>query len=206
MKRSFEAVLRTWKRRPDRKPLVVKGARQTGKTFVIEQFGRSDYGSVHTLNFEADPRLATVFDGELAPERLLRDLALLCRFDPADAIAGRSLVFFDEVQICPRALTSLKYFAEHLPAAHLAAAGSLLGVELSQAAAFPVGKVELHTLYPLDFFEFLDATGREAYRVRLEQLDAIAPLAEGIHTYLIAAVKEYLFVGGMPEAVMAFGK
>jgi uncharacterized protein len=206
MKRSFEAVLRTWKRRPDRKPLVVKGARQTGKTFVIEQFGRSDYGSVHTLNFEADPRLATVFDGELAPERLLRDLALLGRFDPADAIAGRSLVFFDEVQICPRALTSLKYFAEHLPAAHLAAAGSLLGVELSQAAAFPVGKVELHTLYPLDFFEFLDATGREAYRVRLEQLDAIAPLAEGIHTDLIAAVKEYLFVGGMPEAVMAFGK
>ncbi|MFM7035611.1 MAG: ATP-binding protein, partial [Planctomycetia bacterium] len=206
MKRNFEATLRAWKQRADRKPLVVKGARQTGKTFVIEHFGRSDYDTVHSLNFEADPRLSTVFDGELHPEWLLRNLALLARFDPASAFAGRSLVFFDEIQLCPRALTSLKYFAEQLPGVHIAAAGSLLGVELSRAASFPVGKVELHTLHPLDFFEFLDATGRSDYRARLEEFDAIAPLPVGIHAELIATVKEYLFVGGMPEVVAAFGK
>lgn len=206
MKRNFEATLRAWRQRADRKPLVVKGARQTGKTFVIEHFGRSNYETVHSLNFEADPRLATVFDGELQPERLLRNLALLGRFDPASAFAGRSLVFLDEVQLCPRALASLKYFAEKLPGIHIAAAGSLLGVELSRAASFPVGKVELHTLHPLDFFEFLDATGKSDYRARLEELDAIAPLPAGIHAELMAAVKEYLFVGGMPEVVAAFGK
>ena len=205
MKRDFEKLLGAWKLREDRKPLVVKGARQTGKTFVIERFGRTEYEAVHTLNFEADPRLATVFDGELNPDRLLHDLALLGRFNPAGAREGRSLLFLDEIQICPRALTSLKYFAEQHPNLHVAAAGSLLGVELSRATSFPVGKVELHTLHPLTFFEFLEATGRAAYRSRLEQLDVIAPLPEGIHAELLAAVKEYLFVGGMPEAVVAFG-
>jgi len=106
---------------------------------------------VHVLNFEADPRLATVFEAALDPPRVLRDLALLGGFEPAAALAGRALVFFDDIQACPRALTSLKYFAEQLPAAHIVAAGSLLVVELSRAASFPVGKVELRTLHPLDF-------------------------------------------------------
>ena len=205
MRRDFQACLRAWQQRADRKPLVLKGARQTGKTYVLAEFGTAEYAGVHVLNFEADPRLATVFEGELDPTRLLRDLALLGRFDPAAALAGKALIFFDEIQACPRALTSLKYFAERLPAAHVVAAGSLLGVELSRAASFPVGKVELHTLHPLDFFEFLDATGREAYRARLEGLAAIEPLPAGIHAELIAALREYLVVGGMPEAVAAFG-
>lgn len=205
MRRDFQACLRAWQQRADRKPLVLKGARQTGKTYVLAEFGAAEYAGVHVLNFEADPRLATVFEGELDPTRLLRDLALLGRFDPAAALAGKALIFFDEIQACPRALTSLKYFAERLPSAHVVAAGSLLGVELSRAASFPVGKVELHTLHPLDFFEFLDATGREAYRARLEGLAAIEPLPAGIHAELIAALREYLVVGGMPEAVAAFG-
>jgi len=184
---------------------VLKGARQTGKTYVLAEFGAAEYDGVHVLNFEADPRLATVFEAALDPPRVLRDLALLGGFEPAATLAGRALVFFDEIQACPRALTSLKYFAEQLPAAHIVAAGSLLGVELSRAASFPVGKVELHTLHPLDFFEFLDATGREAYRLRLEELATIEPLPAGIHAELIAALREYLVVGGMPEAVAAFG-
>lgn len=206
MRRDFEAYLRAWRQRADRKPLVVKGARQTGKTYVLERFGADEYAAVHVLNFEADPRLASVFEGELDPVRLLRDLALVGRFDPQAALAGAALVFFDEIQACPRALTSLKYFAEQLPAVHVVAAGSLLGVQLARAASFPVGKVQLHTLHPLDFFEFLDATGREAYRTRLEELSVIEPLQAGIHAELIAALREYLVVGGMPEAVAAFGE
>jgi uncharacterized protein len=157
-------------------------------------------------DFEADPRLATVFEGELDPVRLVRDLALVGRFDPHAALTGSALLFFDEIQACPRALTSLKYFAEQLPAVHVVAAGSLLGVELSRAASFPVGKVQLHTFHPLDFFEFLDATGRDAYRARLEALAAIEPLSAAIHAELIAALREYLVVGGMPEVVAAFGE
>jgi predicted AAA+ superfamily ATPase len=206
MRRDFETFLRAWRQRADRKPLVVKGARQTGKTYVLERFGAAEYAAVHVLNFEADPRLATVFEGELGPVRLVRDLALLGRFDPHAVLTGAALLFFDEIQACPRALTSLKYFAEQLPEVHIVAAGSLLGVELSRAASFPVGKVQLHTLHPLDFFEFLDATGRDAYRARLEDLSAPEPLPAGIHAELIAALREYLVVGGMPEAVAAFSE
>ena len=206
MRRDFEAFLRAWRQRADRKPLVVKGARQTGKTYVLERFGAAEYAAVHVLNFEAGPRLATVFEGELDPVRLVRDLALLGRFDPHAVLTGAALLFFDEIQACPRALTSLKYFAEQLPEVHIVAAGSLLGVELSRAASFPVGKVQLHTLHPLDFFEFLDATGRDAYRARLEVLSALEPLPAGIHAELIAALREYLVVGGMPEAVAAFSE
>jgi len=206
MRRDFETFLRAWRQRADRKPLVVKGARQTGKTYVLERFGAAEYAAVHVLNFEADPRLATVFEGELDPVRLVRDLALLGRFDPHAVLTGAALLFFDEIQACPRALTSLKYFAEQLPEVHIVAAGSLLGVELSRAASFPVGKVQLHTLHPLDFFEFLDATGRDAYRARLEDLSALEPLTAGIHAELIAALREYFVVGGMPEAVAAFSE
>lgn len=204
MRRDFEVYLRDWKGRADRKPLVLKGARQTGKTYVLEQFGAAEYAATHVLNFEADPRLATIFAGELDPTRLLRDLGLAGRFDPAAAFAGDALVFFDEIQACPRALTSLKYFAERLPAVHVVAAGSLLGVELSRAASFPVGKVQLQTLHPLHFFEFLDATGRAAYRTRLEEVAAIEPLPAAIHSELITTLREYLVVGGMPEAVAVF--
>ena len=206
MRRDFETFLRAWRQRADRKPLVVKGARQTGKTYVLERFGAAEYAALHVLNFEADPRLATVFEGELEPVRLIRDLALLGRFDPHAVLTGAALLFFDEIQACPRALTSLKYFAEQLSEVHIVAAGSLLGVELSRAASFPVGKVQLHTLHPLDFFEFLDATGRDAYRARLEDLSALEPLTAGIHAELIAALREYLVVGGMPEAVAAFSE
>jgi len=204
MRRAFEQLLWSWARRPDRKPLVVKGARQTGKTYVLEQFGAAAFPEVQTFNFEADPRLAAVFEGPLDPERIVRDLALLGRFDPAASLAGRALMFFDEIQACPRALTSLKYFAEHLPAVAVVAAGSLLGVELSRAASFPVGKVHLHTLQPLDFFEFLEATGRGGYRDRIAGLVAIEPLPTMIQTELVTALREYLVVGGMPEAVAAF--
>lgn len=206
MKRNFEEELRRWKQRPDRKPLLVKGARQTGKTYVLERFGASEYSACHGLNFEASPRLATVFEKDLDPRRIVNDLALLGRFDPAATLDGRALLFFDEVQACPKAITSLKYFREKLPQVHVAAAGSLLGVELAKAASFPAGKVEIQTLHPLDFHEFLDATGRGEHRARLAAIDVIEPLGEGIHFDLIEALREYLFVGGMPEAVAMFAE
>jgi len=205
MERDFENVLTTWQKAPGRKPLVLKGARQTGKTYVLKAFGEHAYDAMHIVNFEADARVAGLFDGPLDPVRLVRDLALLSGFDPAAVLAGKALLFLDEVQACPRALTSLKYFAEQTPEVHVVAAGSLLGVELSRAASFPVGKVQLETLHPLNFFEFLDATGRAAYRERLQDLSSLTPLPEGIHDELVYALREYLVVGGMPEAVAAYG-
>ena len=206
MDRNFLGTLLDWKRRPTRKPLVVKGARQTGKTYAIRQFGGSAYAAIHEINFEASPRLATVFEADLNPQRIVQDLALLTRFDSAAVIAGRALLFFDEVQACPKAITSLKYFHEQLPQVHLAAAGSLLGVELAKASSFPTGKVELHTLHPLDFHEFLAATDRGEFRNRILAIDSIKPLGAGIHAELVTALREYLYVGGMPEAVAAFAE
>ncbi len=206
MNRDFERVLTAWKARPGRKPLLLKGARQTGKTFLLRRFGTTAYASVCELNFEAQPALARVFEGDLDPKRLMADLALVARFDPADVLAGRALLLFDEVQACPRAITSLKYFCEQAPQVHVAAAGSLLGVELAKAASFPAGKVELHTLHPLTIHEFLDGTGRSGFRERLDAIDEVAPLPEALHAELTAALREYLFVGGMPEAVKAFAE
>ena len=199
MNRDFERVLTAWKARPGRKPLLLKGARQTGKTFLLRQFGSTAYASVCELNFEAQPALARVFEGDLDPTRLVADLAIVARFDPADVLAGRALLLFDEVQACPRAITSLKYFCEQAPQVHVAAAGSLLGGELAKAASFPAGKVELHTLHPLTIHEFLDGTGRSGFRERLDAIDEVAPLPEALHAELTAALREYLFVGGMPE-------
>jgi predicted AAA+ superfamily ATPase len=206
MQRIFSDILLGWKRQPARKPLVVKGARQTGKTYAIRQFGRSAYDALCEVNFEASPRLATVFEADLNPRRIVQDLALLARFDPAAVLAGQALLFLDEVQACPKAITSLKYFHEQLPHVHVAAAGSLLGVELARASSFPTGKVELRTLQPLDVHEFLAATGRSEFRDRFGAIDSIKPLGAGIHAELIAALREYLYVGGMPEAVAAFAE
>ena len=190
--RSLEA----WKNDPARKPLVLRGPRQVGKTWLLQEFGRSHYEQVAYVNCQRDRSVASIFSGDLHPDRILHGLAIAARtnIDPAS-----TLVIVDEIQEAPGALTSLKYFAEERPDVHLAAAGSLLGVALRANASFPVGKVNFIDLHPLDFDEFLRGTGEAPLADLVLQQDW--PLIESYADRLIELLRRYMFVGGMPEAV-----
>ena len=154
MKRKVMNNLRAWKKEPKRKPLLLMGARQVGKTFVLKKFGEEEYANTVYLNFEDNPSLCKLFDAGLDPKVILKALAIEMN---AEIIEGKTLLIFDEVQECPNALNSLKYFYESAPEHHIVAAGSLLGVKLAHIKGFPVGKVQFLTLYPLSFLEFLEA-------------------------------------------------
>jgi predicted AAA+ superfamily ATPase len=198
MKRDCTKELRQWKASLNRKPLILRGARQTGKTHVLREFGASDYQRCHYFNFEQDSRLGTIFESDLHPQRILRDLETYARTTITPCV---DLVFFDEIQACPRALTALKYFQEQCADQHIAAAGSLLGVRMSQAPSFPVGKVDFLDLHPMTFFEFLDAVNASGYRQRLENPERLEPLPEALHLELIQLLRDYHLTGGMPEVV-----
>lgn len=201
MKRKIMKELRAWKEQKNRKPLLLMGARQVGKTFILKKFGQEEYTNTIYLNFEDNPRLCKLFDASLDPEVIVK--ALTIEMD-APITAGKTLLIFDEVQECPDALNSLKYFCEEAPHQHIVAAGSLLGVKLAHTKGFPVGKVQFLTLYPLSFFEFLEAFQKERLIRFLEELRVVEPLAPNIHELLLGHFKEYLFVGGMPEAVAEY--
>lgn len=188
--------LRAWKDDPARKPLVLRGARQVGKTWLLREFGRSNYEQVVYVNCQRDRSVASVFDGDLDPDRILRGLEIAARatVDPAT-----TLLVIDEIQDVPAALTSLKYFAEDRPDIHLAAAGSLLGLALRANASFPVGKVNFLDLHPLDFDEFLRGTGEAQLADLLLQQDW--DLIHSFRDRLVELLRLYMFVGGMPEAV-----
>ena len=203
MKRDIYQKLFAWKSSPRRKPLILNGARQVGKTFALRYFAKAAYAKHIYLNFEKDRGLAAYFEGSLDPKRLIQMLAL---HTDVDIEKHNTLLIFDEVQECPRALNSLKYFCEEANEYHVAAAGSLLGVKTARSAGFPVGKVNFLHLYPLSFFEFLSAVGKERLRSHLESLEAFIPIAAPIHQQLNELLREYLFVGGMPEAVKTFIK
>jgi uncharacterized protein len=198
MKRDCLAKLKLWKVSRHRKPLILRGARQTGKTHLLREFGAQDYLRCHYFNFEQDPRLASIFRDDLRPERILRDLEIYGR---QTIRPGEDLVIFDEIQACPPALTALKYFQEQANGYHLAAAGSLLGVRMAAAPSFPVGKVDFLDLHPMTFFEFLEAVGAAAYRERLENLECLQPLPAALHDELVALLRDYHLTGGMPEVV-----
>lgn len=198
MRRDIYAQLLTWRGSKNRKPLVLRGARQTGKTYILQEFGRAEYQNCHTFNFERDPRLGSFFKGDLDPRRILRDLAL---YSGVDIHPQTDLLIFDEIQECGEALNALKYFHEQAGDYHIASAGSLLGVRMSRPKSFPVGKVDFLDLYPLSFYEFLSAVGEERYREYLETLETIEPIPEALHAALIALLRRYYYVGGMPEAV-----
>ena len=154
MKRSLYTKLISWKNSSNRKPLLVQGARQVGKTYLINEFGRKEYSNIVYLNFEQNPNLETLFDNELKPEIIINNISLhLGR----KITSTDTLIFFDEIQVAPRALTSLKYFYEQAPDYNIIAAGSLLGVSFGKETSFPVGKVNFMTLYPMSFIEYLDA-------------------------------------------------
>lgn len=203
MKRDIYSLLEKWKHSERRKPLVLNGARQVGKTYALKHFGRTSYKRTVYLNFEKDEKLGQYFEGTLDPKQLLKILSIYAEvdIDPHD-----TLIIFDEIQECPKALTSLKYFCEEANEYHLVAAGSLLGVKTAQDKGFPVGKVNFLHLYPLTFFEFLDAVGREKMRLLLEERQADESIPALIHDKLIDLLKLYFFIGGMPEAIVEYAK
>lgn len=201
MKRDIYTKLLAWKVAKRRKPLILRGARQVGKTTVLKTFGQNEFKQVVYLNFEADPLLAQFFAGKLDPKVILESLRIYSN-QPIEP--DSTLVIFDEIQECPEALNSLKYFQEQASEYAIASAGSLLGVKLANSKGFPVGKVQFIDLYPLSFFEFLSALEREPLRQLLESINYEEQIPEPIHQELIGLLKRYFFVGGMPEAVASY--
>ncbi len=195
---AMEKLLK-WKESKRRKPLIIEGARQVGKTWLMKEFGRQAYEDTVYINFDSNSRMAELFASDLDTEHLIMGLELYAghKINP-----DNSLLIFDEVQEVPRALTSLKYFCENVPQYHIVCAGSLLGIALHQGTSFPVGKVDFLKLYPLSFKEFLMADGKERFAELLDKRD-FQMITSFKQTY-IDALKQYCFVGGMPEAVQSF--
>jgi len=203
MKRTIQEKLRQWKEQAKRKPLILMGARQVGKTYALKKFGEENYQNTAYLNFENNPRLCELFKNSLALDVILKAISIELDIE---IIIGGTLLIFDEVQECPEALNSLKYFYENAPEQHIIAAGSLLGVKLSHTKGFPVGKVQFLTLYPLSFLEFLEACKQQRLLNYLHELKTTEPLPPTIHDKLLQHFKEYLYVGGMPEAVVEYSE
>jgi len=193
--------LRAWKRQSHRKPLLLMGARQVGKTFILKKFGKEEYENTVYLNFENNLPLCKLFDESLDPKTLLKVLAIESN---SEIMPGKTLLIFDEVQECPNALNSLKYFCEEAPEIHIVAAGSLLGVKLKHVKGFPVGKVEFLTLYPMSFLEFLEALDQIKLKDYIEEYGKIESFPTALHEKILKFFKEYLFIGGMPEAVAEY--
>ena len=190
-----------WKNSKRRKPLIIEGARQVGKTWLMKEFGKQAYADTVYINFDSNSRMAALFSADLDTDRLIMGLELYAgrKINP-----DNTLLIFDEVQEVPRALASLKYFYENAPQYHIVCAGSLLGIALHQGTSFPVGKVDFLKLYPLSFSEFLMAIGNERFAELLKNQD-YEMITSFKQTY-IDALKHYYFVGGMPEAVQSFAE
>ena len=200
MKRKITAKLLEWKNNSLRYPLIVYGARQVGKTYIVNEFGRNNYENVIYVNFETNPAIAADLESDISPEHIINCLEI---FYKQKIVPGKTLIFLDEVQSCARALTSLKYFCENAPEYHIIAAGSLLGVALNRdKGSFPVGKVNMLHLYPLDLEELLLAVGEERLteEIRAHYADN-ASLSPILHEKAIDLYKKYLIVGGMPAVV-----
>jgi uncharacterized protein len=196
LERLFYKKLEQWKTSEQRKPLIVRGARQVGKTFTIKQFGEQRFkGRIHIADLEKHPDWKRIFERNLDPVRILSELEILLN---ARIAIGSDLVFFDEIQATPKAIMALRYFFEEMPELHVIAAGSLLEFAMKDIS-FPVGRVQMMNLFPMNFFEFLNATGKEKAAELL--LSAPEKLPEPLHNLLTESLRQYLFVGGMPECV-----
>lgn len=203
MYRKVIRFLEDWQNSPHRKPLILQGARQVGKTYSILEFGRTHYDNVAYFNFETNPKLNETFDENISPDYLI---PILSHIAGQTIVREKTLIVFDEVQLCERALTSLKYFYEDAPDYHIIVAGSLLGVAVNRARfSFPVGKVDMKTLYPMDIEEFMLAMGEETLVQQIRQcFDANTPLPSALHEAALMLYRQYLVVGGMPECVLQF--
>lgn len=197
MRRTAYNDLLAWKNSPDRKPLLLLGARQTGKTWLMEEFARNEYKSVISINFEKKPEISAYFDKDIIPANIIKSLEQ--HFDTVIS-PENTLIILDEIQESGRALNSLKYFCEEAPQFHIIAAGSFLGV--AEYGGFPVGKVNRLTLYPLSFYEFLEGIGKKRYvdAIEKQDFDLIRTTSGDYEKFL----KTYFLVGGMPRAVAAY--
>lgn len=203
MHRKAFDFLKRWKESKYRKPLVLQGARQVGKTYAVLQFGKEEYDNVAYFNFQTSESLAATFAEDISPAYLL---PILSHISGQTITKGRTLIVFDEVQLCERAVTSLKYFCEEAPEYHIVAAGSLLGVAVNREKyAFPVGKVDRYTMYPLDMEEFLLAINEGVLVERIRQCYAEnSPMPTALHEAALKRYRQYLAIGGMPEVVARF--
>ena len=202
MKRNAISDLIHWKNSEDRKPLVMRGARQVGKTWLMQEFGKNYYHSVVYFNFDEEDALKSIFETNKNPQRIIELLSLIAgeKIQP-----GETLILFDEIQECPGALNFLKYDKEKTNEYHVIAAGSLLGTLLAQPKSYPVGMVNLLDLYPLTFDEFLEATD-EALYAYYANIHKEQQIEEIFHTRLLEAYNNYLIIGGMPECVASWVK
>ena len=198
MKRKIYNELLKWKKKSNRKPLVLNGARQVGKTWILKEFGTKEYDNVAYINCDNNPTVKAIFS-DYDTERMIRVFSALSgeRIEP-----GKTLIIIDEIQEEPRALTSLKYFCEDAPQYHISAAGSLLGLSTHEGSGYPVGKTDELNLYPLSFMEFLDAAGKEILVEQMEEgrFEELSLLSET----LVDLLRQYYYVGGMPEVVKTY--
>ena len=203
MYRKIMSFLEEWKESEHRKPLILQGARQVGKTYSVLEFARTHYENVAYFNFETNPKLNDTFAENISPGYLI---PILSHIAGQTIVKEKTLIVFDEVQLCERALTSLKYFCEDAPDYHIIVAGSLLGVAVNRAAfSFPVGKVDMKTLYPMDMEEFMLAMGEDALVDRIKKcFKTDSPMPSALHDTAMELYRKYLVVGGMPECVKQF--
>jgi len=201
MKRTLLENLKQWKSSTTRQPLILRGARQVGKTWLMKEFAKTEYKDFIYVNFEFDEDMKTLFEADLNPERILLYLNI---FSGIEAKPHTTLIIFDEIQEATRGLTSLKYFSENAPEYHVMAAGSLLGITLHQQISFPVGKVDFLDLYPLNFYEFLCAIGQERFAELIKIGDF--QMINSFKTKYTEWLRQYYYIGGMPAAVVSFVK
>ena len=202
MERKIYKKLINWKNELTRKPLLLQGARQVGKTYCLDKLGKNEFEKYHIFDFMEHPGLNQIFEQNLQPQRILRELSI---YNDIDINPDKDLIIFDEIQQCPKALTSLKYFSQKLPDAYIAATGSLLGIGLSNDS-FPVGKVNRYKLYPMDFEEFLQALGQTRLAELLNCFTHQNPIVEPIHQKIWTFFKYFMITGGLPEVVKNFYK
>lgn len=201
MDRTAMKQLQTWKQKKDKKPLIIRGARQVGKTWLMKEFGKNFYKDTVYINFDSNSQMRVLFESDLDVERIVSGIELYMghKID-----AAHTLIIFDEIQEVPRALTSLKYFYESAPQYEIVCAGSLLGVALHQGTSFPVGKVEFLDLFPLSFTEFVNAMGKKRYSDILQKSDY--EMATAFRQEYETQLRNYCYVGGMPEVVARFSQ
>lgn len=197
MKRIIDKKLLEWKNRSRRKPLILTGARQVGKTYALKRLGET-FDSVASVDLEKNPGWCKVFEEDLSAQRICSDLEILLsqKIRP-----GKTLLFFDEIQACPRAIMAMRYFFEEMPDLHVAAAGSLLEFTLGNIS-FPVGRIQLLNMHPLCFSEYLQAIGNDEAARLIQKTPG--PLSQSVHDYLCRELRLYFFIGGMPESVKAY--
>ena len=198
MKRNIEQKLLGWKDKKRRKPLILRGARQVGKTYSLKQFGREQFANLIYIDLERHPEWHGIFSGDLSAKKICLELEIV---SGQKIIPGRTLLFIDEIQSCPKAIMALRYFYEDLPKLHVVAAGSLLEFALKDIS-FPVGRIQFLHLGPLSFQEYLLAAGHQQAAEILKEPPK--QLAGTIHTFLSGELKKYFFIGGMPECTKAF--